>query len=169
MIEEELGDGSPWGIRIRYSHEGDKLLGTGGAVVKALPLLTDPFFVLYGDSYLPIDYQLPLKAFLGSEKKGLMTVYRNENRYDKSNVWFENNALKAYSKTQRLPQMRHIDYGLSLFSKKAFEDFKLAGKTDLSEVFGKLFADGELAAFEVSQRFYEIGSPEGLLELEGYL
>src|SRR6266566_8462192 len=112
MIEQEFGDGHNFGVELSYSFDGPKLLGTGGALKKALPLLGKHFLVLYGDSYLPIDYAAPAQAFIASRKLGLMTVFRNEGRWDTSNVWFQGGAIKSYNKKERRTEVRHIDYGL---------------------------------------------------------
>ena len=133
-IVESYGDGSKWGVRIEYSFDGPKLLGTGGALIRALPLLDDVFFVLYGDSYLPIDYLAVGEAFLKSGKQGLMTVYENSERYDSSNVWFQDGAIRAYDKKNKVPEMRHIDFGLGVFRASAFDGFPRDQVVDLAEV-----------------------------------
>jgi NDP-sugar pyrophosphorylase family protein len=165
-IVEQYGDGSDWGVTIDYVFDGPKLLGTGGALIQALPKLGETFYVLYGDSYLPIDYQAVGKFFSASGKLGLMTVFENRERYDASNVWFEKGAIQSYDKKSRLPQMQHIDYGLGVFQARAFDPFPRDAVVDLAEVQKSLLARNELAAFEVHQRFYEIGSPAGLAELD---
>lgn len=169
MIEQEFGDGSRAGVELRYSFDGPELLGTGGALKKALPLLGPRFFVLYGDSYLPIDYAGPARAFLASGKEGLMTVFRNEGRWDTSNVWFQDGAIRSYSKKERTREMQHIDYGLGILSSKALERWADGKPFDLADVYRDLISRNELAGFEVEQRFYEIGSPEGLAELDAML
>ncbi len=169
MIRDAFGNGSAHGVHMDYSFDGDPLLGTGGALWKALPLLGDFFFVLYGDSYLPIDYQAVARAFLESKKEGLMTVFRNEERWDASNVWFEDGVIKSYDKRRRHPSMRHIDYGLSIFAASAIARLPADAAVDLSEVFADLLARNQLAGYEVSQRFYEIGSHSGLAELDDVL
>src|SRR6266480_3410683 len=103
MIEAEIGDGASFDLRIEYSFDGPRLLGTGGALKRALPLLGRRFFVLYGDSYLPIDYRKVALAFVTGGKAGLMTVYRNEDRWDGSNVQFEAGEILRYDKTKRPP------------------------------------------------------------------
>lgn len=169
QIVERYGDGSAWGMHLDYSFDGEKLLGTGGALVRALPKLGDAFYVLYGDSYLPIDYAAVGRAFLASGQPGLMTVYENRGAYDASNVWFEDGRLRLYSKTEKLPQMHHIDYGLSLFRAAAFADAPRDAVVDLATVQSDLSRRGLLAGFELTQRFYEIGSPAGLAELDQLL
>jgi N-acetyl-alpha-D-muramate 1-phosphate uridylyltransferase len=166
MIQRDFGDGNAFGVRLDYSFDGPKLLGTGGALKRALPLLGDEFFVLYGDSYLPVEYQPIARFFRRSGKLGCMTVYRNEGRYDTSNVVFRDGEIAVYDKKNRPPEMRHIDYGLSLFKASAFDSHSPAQPFDLAEVMGKLVRENQLAGYEVRERFYEIGSPAGLAELE---
>jgi N-acetyl-alpha-D-muramate 1-phosphate uridylyltransferase len=169
MIEELFGDGEQFGIQIIYSYDGDKLLGTGGAIKKVLPKLSEDFFVLYGDSYLPIDYQAVATHFQVSDEPALMTVFRNDDAWDRSNVWFEDGTIRRYSKAERLPQMRYIDYGLTVCSQPIFENYPGEEPFDLAIVLEELSQRGELAGYEVHQRFYEIGSHEGLEELDRLL
>jgi len=169
MVREQFGDGSAHGVRLDYSFDGPVLLGTGGALKQALPWLGEKFFVLYGDSYLPIDFKPVAESFERSGKLGLMTVYRNEGRYDTSNVVFADAEIKVYDKVTRLPEMRHIDYGLSLFRAAALEEYPPGAKFDLAELMQRLVDRRQFAGFEVSERFYEIGSPSGLAELEALL
>lgn len=164
-IVEQYGDGSAWGVHIDYSFDGPKLLGTGGALIQALPKLGETFYVLYGDSYLPIDYLAVGGHFLSTGRQGLMTVFRNEGLYDTSNVWFEEGAIRLYDKKVRRPEMLHIDYGLGVFRASAFDGFSRTDAVDLAEVQKALVAAGELVGYEMHQRFYEIGSPAGLQEL----
>ncbi len=169
MVREQFGDGSAHGVRLDYSFDGPVLLGTGGALKQALPLLGEKFFVLYGDSYLPIAFAPVAESFERSGKLGLMTVYRNEGRYDTSNVVFADGVIQVYDKKTRLPEMRHIDYGLSLFRAAALDEYPAGTKFDLADLMQRLVARRELAGFEVSERFYEIGSHEGLVELDAVL
>jgi NDP-sugar pyrophosphorylase family protein len=169
MIQRDFGDGSAFGVRLDYSFDGPKLLGTGGALKRALPLLGDEFFVLYGDSYLPVEYRSIAEFFQRSGKLGCMTVYRNEGRYDTSNVVFHGGEIVVYDKTNRPPEMRHIDYGLSLFKAYVFDSYSADQPFDLAEVMGRLVREKQLAGYEIRERFYEIGSPAGLAELESLL
>lgn len=169
MIEEYTGAGERFGLEVRYSQDGETLLGTGGAVRKALPLLGEHFFVLYGDSYLECDYGAVQEAFEASRKKAMMTVYRNEGRYDASNIEFSGGAILAYDKRRRTPEMRHIDYGLGVFRASAFDGVAPGVPCDLAAIYEDLLRQGELGGFEVSRRFYEIGSFEGLEEFRRYM
>lgn len=169
MVFKEFGGGQAWGVELDYSFDGPKLLGTGGALRQALPKLGEKFFVLYGDSYLTTPFAPIAECFEQSGKSGLMTVYRNEGRYDTSNVVFQAGKIVVYDKKARLPEMRHIDYGLSLFCAAVFREWPAEQAFDLSDVMQRLVQRGDLAGFEVPERFYEIGSPAGLAELEGLL
>ncbi len=168
-IVEQYGDGSAWGVKIDYSFDGPTLLGTGGALIQALPKLGDAFYVLYGDSYLPIDYLACGKSFLESGKQGLMTVFENHERYDTSNVWFENGEIKIYDKKNKVPAMHHIDYGLGLLHAQALAPYPRDQVVDLAEVYKKLVSEHQLAGYEIGERFYEIGSHSGLQELHTLL
>jgi NDP-sugar pyrophosphorylase family protein len=168
MIREFAGAGQQFGLRIDYSRDWPKLRGTGGAIHEALPLLGDRFFVLYGDSYLSTDYLAIERAFLDCGRPALMTVFRNEGRWDASNIEFAEGRILAYDKKVRSPGMRHIDYGLGAFKSRVFEPLG-KGSFDLADIYRGLLQEDELAAFEVADRFYEIGSMEGIRDLEGFL
>jgi N-acetyl-alpha-D-muramate 1-phosphate uridylyltransferase len=168
QIEAVIGNGSANGISVTYSQDWPKLMGTGGALRQALPLLGSEFLVLYGDSYLPIDFASVERAFLDSGKPALMTVQRNADMWDKSNVLFLDNVIVEYNKRAPTPGMKHIDYGLGAISSQvlATED---AGKPfDLADIYHRLSVSGELAGYEVHERFYEIGSHRGLAEAADY-
>jgi NDP-sugar pyrophosphorylase family protein len=160
QIEAFAGDGSRFGCHIRYSYDGNALRGTGGALRHALPLLGEHFFVMYGDSYLTADLTHVWKVFLACGKPALMTIFRNDGQWDASNVEAREGKIIAYAKGVRRPEMRHIDYGLSVMSASVLKDWR-SEKFDLASVLSFLAADGQLAAHEVYSRFYEIGSPEG--------
>jgi NDP-sugar pyrophosphorylase family protein len=169
MIEQRYGDGEAIGVRIRYSFDGPILLGTGGAIKRASTLLPDAFFVLYGDSYLPIDFQAVATAFIESGQPALMTVYANVDAWDTSNVWFEQDRIRLYSKREKLPEMRFIDYGLMVCRRQIFDDSPSDVPFNLADTLETLSRKGQLAGHEVYQRFYEIGSPSGLAELNQLL
>jgi NDP-sugar pyrophosphorylase family protein len=169
QIRAYAGDGSAFGLRVKYAFDGPQLLGTAGAIKRALPLLGDAFFVVYGDSYLPCDYGAVAQAFLDSGKLGLMTVFRNHGQWDSSNVEFSEGRLLAYDKANRTPRMQHIDYGLGVFRRAAFDAVPDDRPHDLAAVYQSLLRQGQLAAWESPQRFYEIGSQEGIRELTEFL
>ncbi|MDZ4713419.1 MAG: sugar phosphate nucleotidyltransferase [bacterium] len=168
-IEEHTGNGKELGLDIKYSFDGETLLGTGGAIKKALNLLGDSFFVMYGDSYLNTDFKIINEYFFSTHKSGLMTVFRNDGKWDKSNIEFEDSKIKNYDKKSSDVKLKYIDYGLGILTKKAFEDFENENVFDLERVYKNLLIKDELAGFEVSERFYEIGSFEGLSATEELL
>jgi NDP-sugar pyrophosphorylase family protein len=169
MMRAAIGDGRQFGLDVKYSFDGPALLGTGGALKKALPLLGDVFFVLYGDSYLDCDYDAVQLAFERSGLPALMTIFRNENRWEKSNVLFIDDTIVKYDKKNPTPKMKHLDYGLGVLKSSVFEVLRRDQPFDLSDIYKDFASRGELAGYEVSQRFYEIGSQEGLQETEQYL
>ena len=169
MIRDVVGDGKAFGVAVDYSFDGPTLLGTAGAIHRALPLLGESFFVLYGDSYLVCDYAGVARAFQSAGKLALMTVFRNDGKWDTSNVEFENGQILAYSKNNRTPRMQYIDYGLGVFSARAFEGVKNGEAFDLADLYGRMLSGRQLAGMEIRQRFYEIGSPVGLEETARFL
>lgn len=166
-VEKAVGDGAKLGIRVEYSYDGDALVGTGGALRRALAKLDDTFFIVYGDSYLDCDYQ-GIWGALGSSL-GLMTVFRNDGRWGQSNVEFNGKDIIAYDKSRITPSMRHIDYGLGILRREALLEVEEGQYCDLVLVYQELLRRKQLAAFEVKERFYEIGSPEGLAEAREYI
>jgi len=168
MIESYLNANEGFGLKTTFSYDGNMLLGTGGAIKNIGDKLPDAFFVLYGDSYLDIDYKKTEKAYHQSHKKAMMTVYKNDGKWDTSNVVFINNEIVRYNKKNKTEDMNYIDYGLGIFNKQVFEDHNEA-VFDLACVYEQLVAEKQLFGYEVFNRFYEIGSKEGLKELEDKL
>lgn len=169
MIEQFVGDGAKFGVGASYSFDGHRLLGTAGAIRKALPRLGDKFFIIYGDSYLPCDYQAVAARLDGSEAQGLMTIYRNQDSFDSSNVEARDGRILRYDKQHRTPAMQYIDYGLGVFRSSAFIQIPEGEHWDLTALYQALLANGQLESFEVSQRFYEIGSVQGIEDLKRHL
>jgi N-acetyl-alpha-D-muramate 1-phosphate uridylyltransferase len=169
MIESTIGDGKRFGLQIDYSFDGPTLLGTGGALKRALPKLGQQFLVVYGDSYMPADYGAIVEAFVQSGKPALMTLFENEGRWDASNVWFEAGEIQRYDKKLHTPEMRHIDYGIAIVTPGVFAGFPENVPFDLADVYSCLVSDKQMAAYGVNQRFYEIGSAKGLAELDSLL
>lgn len=168
-IEAFAGDGSQFGCHICYSYDGEALLGTGGALRRALPLLGESFFVMYGDSYLLADPARAWRVFLASGQPALMTVFRNEGRWDASNVEMRGGKIVRYDKRMRVPEMRYIDYGLSLMRTEVLMAWPDGSRFDLAVAMSSLADEGKLAAHEVRGRFYEIGSPDGMRATEEML
>lgn len=169
QVVAAVGNGQSMGISVEYSFDGDVLLGTGGALKRALPLLGDSFFVLYGDSYLPCSFSEVQTAFEKSNCPALMTVLRNGDRWDKSNVLFQEGRLVEYNKSSPHPEMAHIDYGLGILTSSLFNGFETGQSFDLADIYQYLSLNGRLAGFEVDKRFYEIGSHQGIEETEEFL
>ena len=169
QIQATVGDGSGFGLTVRYSFDGAVLLGTGGALKRALPMLGTTFFVLYGDSYLRCSFAAVQAAYEASTATGLMTVFCNENRWETSNVLFRDGRVVQYDKRSPRPDMRHVDYGLSILSTRALQRCPATAAFDLADVYHELAMQGELAALAVDERFYEIGSLGGIEATERYL
>ncbi len=179
QIRDHYGDGSAYGIEIRYSYDQDpedetgtaKLLGTGGAVRKALPLLDEDFLLIYADSYMDIDYREVLYRYAGAKRRGmrsLMTLLHNFGRYDRSNVIYEDGKLVLYDKKAPSEKMQYIDYGVNMFERALFENVPEGESFDLSMLQHDLSLRGELEGLPVRRRFYEIGSPESYREFIKY-
>jgi len=175
MIRDHVGDGSRFGLEVGYVDEGEHLRGTGGALRLALDLgeLEEAFFVLYGDSYLPVDLSAIERAWEQTPLPALMTVFRNDGLWDASNAIYSGGRVVLYDKDRpadRVADMHWIDYGLSVLTRDTVDERVAAGEvTDLAGLMRELSVEGKLAGFEVSERFYEAGSPEGLRDLEQYL
>lgn len=168
QVEALVGDGSALGLDVRYSWDGPRLLGTGGALKQALPLLGEQFFVFYGDSYLLIDFRAVERDFFKSGKPALMTVLKNGDQWDKSNVLFCDGCIAEYNKQVPRPEMAYIDYGLGVLSASVFENVPVNQPFDLADIYHELSIRGLLAGCEVFERFYEIGSHKGLDETIQY-
>jgi MurNAc alpha-1-phosphate uridylyltransferase len=169
QIESVIGDGMQFGIKVDYSHDGKHLLGTGGALKKALPLLGETFFVFYGDSYLPIDFSDVEASFCKQNLPALMTVFKNDSCWDRSNVFFRRGRLLEYNKQAPFAEMDYIDYGLGVLSANILKKYPDNRPFDLAIVYHELSQKGQLAGYEVFERFYEIGSIEGLQQTEKFL
>jgi len=169
MIEKMVGNGRDIGLEVIYSRDGPHLLGTGGALKQALPFLGDAFFVLYGDSFLPTSFSFVERSWHALEKPAVMTVLKNEGRWDKSNVLFHDGELIEYSKELPYPEMRHIDYGLGIISSDSLLASTDLKSFDLANYYQALSREGDLGGVEVFERFYEIGSHAGLKEADVFL
>lgn len=172
MIEEYFGDGSAYGVSIRYCYDGKELLGTGGAVRRAFPYLEDDFLLMYGDSFMDIDFEESLYRYEEGKKQGakaLMTVLLNQGKYDKSNVIMQDGRLVLYDKKNPLPEMNAIDYGICIYEKSVFASYEENVKFDVAQIQNTLSAVGEMVPHVVTRRFYEIGSPASLMEFTEYV
>ncbi len=169
MIQKDVGNGQQFGLNVEYSFDGPSLLGTAGALRHALPLLKEEFFVMYGDSYLPCNYLSIQESFCVSSHSALMTVFHNAGQWDASNVEYVNDEILDYSKEHLTQRMHHIDYGLGILTKKSLLELPDAQPYDLAYLYQKILNNKQLAAYEVKNRFYEIGSLEGIRALVDYL
>jgi NDP-sugar pyrophosphorylase family protein len=169
QIQDYVRDGNRFGIPVAYSIDGPRALGTGGALRAAMDQLDDEFMVMYGDSWLDIAYAPVVNAFRASGEPALMTVFRNAGQWDTSNVWFESGRIRRYDKRERLPQMQHIDWGLSVIRSAELALRTANEPFDLADLFSDLSRAGKLGGYEVNTRFYEIGSVEGLRKTDALL
>ena len=169
QIKDFVKNGNSFDLKVEYSFDGDQLLGTGGALKKALPFLDENFWVMYGDSYLDTSFPPVLEYFYQHEFPALMTVLYNDNQWDKSNVLFQDGRILSYDKKMPSQGMKHIDYGLGILNERTLNDWKDNQVFDMAEVYRKCASQGILLGYEVKKRFYEIGSPEGLAEAKNYL
>jgi NDP-sugar pyrophosphorylase family protein len=172
QIEAMVGSGKSFGVQVEYAYDapnGGPLLGTAGALKKALPLLAEKFFVMYGDSYLPCDYKAVQQTFITEKKPSLMTVFHNQGQWDKSNVKYADQKIIIYDKKSSDPELHYIDYGLGLFHASVFDKVPENVFYDLADLYKILLAEKQLSAFEVKERFYEIGSFSGIEEMNQYL
>jgi N-acetyl-alpha-D-muramate 1-phosphate uridylyltransferase len=173
-IRSVVGDGSDWDLKVAYVEDGPRLLGTAGALRQGLSrgIIQERFFTLYGDAFLPVAYAPVVNAFEQSGLPALMTVFRNEDSWGPSNVVFAGGRVQVHDKRPeaKRPDMLYIDYGLSILTAGPLEAMVADGDVaDLSDVFRDLSLQGRLAGYEVDQRFYEVGSPAGVADLEEYL
>jgi N-acetyl-alpha-D-muramate 1-phosphate uridylyltransferase len=169
IVEGYFGDGAKWGVTIRYSYDGPRLLGPAGALKRAEPLLKDRFFVTYGDAYLRADYRRLMAALVDSGRLGVMAVYENHGRYGKSDLLVSDGFVTRYDKRGQPGEMEWVNFGISALRKEALELVAAGRECGEEEFYGKLIERGELAAFPIDDRFYEIGTPQSLKEFERFI
>ena len=170
LIENYFGDGKKVGMKIRYSYELGNLLGTGGAIKNASNLLNDGFLVMYGDSYLEVNYEKIYNYFLQNGSPALLTVYKNKNKWDRSNVFFRNGVVEVYDKKNQFPEMEYIDFGLAALTRKVIDaEIPRGIFYDLADLYHKLAGEKKLAGYEIFTRFYEVGSKQGLEEFQDFI
>jgi N-acetyl-alpha-D-muramate 1-phosphate uridylyltransferase len=169
QIQEFLEKSDSYGMNIQYSYDGTTKLGTGGAIVKAAKNIESHFSVLYGDSYLPINYKLIESKFLKSGRKSLITVFKNQNLEHSNNIEFDGTNIIEYSKTNPTQRMTHIDYGFSCYKSEIFDDFIVGEYLDLGQVMSQLVKKGEAVSFVAARKYHEVGSFQGISDFESYL
>jgi NDP-sugar pyrophosphorylase family protein len=167
LIEERIG-AERFGVSIQYSYDGPTALGTLGAIRKAANQLGDRFLVLYGDTYLQIDYGHASNAWSRSGLPAMMTVLRNQDRWDRSNAVFDGHVVTRYDKRTPDPAMEWIDYGLGGLTANVL-DLVPTDVSELADLYRELSMSGLLFGYRATKRFYEIGSPESLAETEEFL
>lgn len=167
-VEKYIQENNNFDLDIEYSFDGSKLLGTGGAIKNAFSKLSNPFGIIYGDSFLNIEYLDIINYFKQYSTLGLMTVLKNNNLWDKSNIVFRDGKILEYNK-DKTGDYQYIDYGFSILKKESFENFFAKDIFDLKEVFYELVRNNQLIGYEVFNRFYEIGSVSGIKETENYI
>jgi len=168
QIKNYFKDGKKFRVNIRYSYDGKKLMGTGGALKKAERFLNNTFLVMWGDSYLPFNFRKAIKFFKNFNKLGMMVVYKNLDKYELSNVEVKGNLVEAYSKKNKTRRMKYIDYGVSIFKKEALKFVPKNQVYDLSKLSQILIKKKQLLAYPAERRFYQIGSSDGLTEFKEY-
>jgi NDP-sugar pyrophosphorylase family protein len=168
-IEEYFANGDKFGVNIKYSFDKEKPLGQIGAVKNAETLLKETFFIMYGDSYISADLHKLHNLFMQHDKPALMVVYKNNDKYDRSNVIFQDNMVIGYGEKDRTRDMIYIDYGTSVLRKKALEIVPKDNLYSTEQFFSELVKKHELLAYESQERFYHIGNPEALEEFRNYI
>ncbi|MCX6666454.1 MAG: sugar phosphate nucleotidyltransferase [Euryarchaeota archaeon] len=167
-IKDYFDDGKRFGIHIQYSHDGDKPLGPIGALKKAEPLLEDIFFTMYGDSYVFVEFNTVYSYFTNHRYPALMIVYKNKDKYDRSNLIVHNSKVTCYN-GEKVKEMVYIDYGISIFKKKVLDIIPKNTFFSTNEFFSDLVAKKQLFALDVNKRFYHIGNPEALEEFKTFV
>lgn len=168
QIKDYFGNGKKLGVNICYSYDKDKPLGPIGALKNAESLLQDTFFIMYGDSYVFVDFDKVYSYFKKQNKTALMVVYQNFDKFDTSNIIINNEKVAKYG-GEKTKETTYIDYGVSLFRKKIFENIPADTFYLTNDLFSKLVKQKELLAYEVKKRFYHIGTPEALKEFKKYI
>ena len=168
QIEDYFGSGEKLGVNINYSYDKDKPLGPIGALKNAETLLQDPFFIMYGDSYIFVDFKKVYTYFSKQDKLALMTIYQNFDKFDSSNIITNHKLVTKYG-GEKTKETTYIDYGVSLLKKKILEDIPADTFYSTNDLFSKLVRQKELLAYEIKKRFYHIGTPEALEEFKKYV
>lgn len=169
QIEDHFGEGDDFGVRIRYVSDGPRLLGAAGALKRALPLVGESFFVTYGDAYLRLDYPALMARLSSSSALGVMAVYRNGNRHGNSDLVVRDGRVVRYDKRHREEGMDWINFGVSALRREALDLIPSGRPCDEEEFYGEMIRRGQLRAFGVTKRFYEIGTPHSLQEFERFV
>jgi NDP-sugar pyrophosphorylase family protein len=159
QFRDTLGDGGRFGLDLRFVEDGDTPAGTAGGIRNCLPLLDDPFIVMYGDSLLDSDPKAVIAAHIAGQRPATMTVMRSSLGNEEANCVVEGDQVTAYAKDPPPTKATFVDYGMLVFSKAIFADFE---GPDLSTLQSDLAASRRLTAFEVTSPYTEIGTPDAL-------
>jgi len=171
MVKEYVGNGSKWKLHIDYVEDGDKLLGTGGAIRKAygLGVLQEKFLLTYGDAFLPISFSDLFQYFTQQNNPAVMSIYKNDNQLDNSNVALDGDTI-FYDKSKKADyEFNYIDYGVSALSRDVIKDIPPDQIYDLATIFNQLSLNHRLSGYIISERFFEIGSPNGLADFQQWI
>jgi histidinol-phosphate phosphatase family protein len=165
-LREHVGGGEAFGVRVTYVDEGEELVGTGGAIARALSQLPNTFWVTYGDTLLEVPLRRVEAELRTRDVLGVMTTFENRDRWAPSNVDVEGDLVTAHEKGAPPGTYRWIDYGMLLLRRAAFAGFADESVFDLTELLQSLVARRKLAAFPVSQQFHDVGTEEAWRETD---
>jgi NDP-sugar pyrophosphorylase family protein len=169
QIERFVGDGSRFGLEVSYSDEGRRLLGTAGALKNAGPHLESEFALVYGDSYFTLPIATIWDKFLASKCPAMMVVLKNKGKYGPSNCDVKAGFVAKYAKGSKTESFEYVDFGLVCLKKSLLSSIPGETPADMSVIFSSLVGRKELLAYEVFQRFYEVGSVQGIVEFAEYV
>ena len=162
QIEKHFGDGSQLGVEIVHSVELEPL-GTGGALLNSRHLLDEQFFFAFGDSYLPLELRHLTRVQKESNALGVITVYMNNDKIASNNVRImPDGRVQDYIKKNPPTSMNGLEAGLSLFNKNILNHAPGRIFSLEEAIFPKLINPGKLFGLLTNQRFYDIGTPDGL-------
>jgi histidinol-phosphate phosphatase family protein len=168
QLRDHVGTGAVFGLRVTYVDEGDDLLGTGGAIARALPQLADPFWVTYGDTLLEVPMADVERTLEDGDALGVMTTFENRDRWERSNVSIAGGFVTAHEKGAPPGVYQWIDYGMLLLRKTAFGGYQPRWKFDLGDLVRSLVRQRRLAAFPVHERFHDVGTEEAWRETDAW-
>ena len=172
-IQKYFEDGKKYQIQIRYVHDGEQPVGTGGALKRALPLLDENVMAIYGDSYIDFEYTKLIDQYdhlkRSDDIAAVMSVMKNKGRWGKSNASLKANGRLRYDKGHPSADMEYIDFGATVLNKQAVANRLQDGYCDLADTYKELGDQDRLGGFEVKERFYDIGTPESLQEFRNFI
>jgi NDP-sugar pyrophosphorylase family protein len=168
-LEDHVGDGSRYGLAVEVVRDPPALLGTGGAIRHALPILGPAFLVTYGDTLLDV----PLAGLAAELERAdvlmAMSVLENNDRWETSNVDVHDGWVVAYDKPSSPGRHRYLDYGMLAMRAAAFDAVDVGPPFDLADVLRPLIRLGRVRALTVTRRFYDIGNESAIAVTEQFL